>query len=197
MHYCFLVFTKERPDEETLNIIMNPYNEDTFYERREKEKIPFPEFTWDYFVVGGRYNSQLKFDFKKHYKEDEHGMFYAKKTRNHKIFDSFILDKIKRNFSSPRFWEEFEECDYYASMGIDDGYIRVDGCKISELHDSQDKNLGYGFIGIDGSVYSRTWYNGDADECFVKRPDYEDVLAKAWEKATEEDGWVTVLDIHD
>lgn len=193
MHYCFLIFTKERPNENVLENIMKPYNSESFYDSEESE---YPEFTWDYYLVGGRYDSKLKFDFNKHY-EDQSEMDFSRQTRNHIAFDSSILDKIKDNYSSKYGYDKFDEVDYFGAMGYDDGFIRVDGCKIKDLHDTQDKNIGFGFIGIDGFAYSREWYSGNQENPFVKRLDYEEKLFEAWDKAEKEDGYVTVIDIHD
>ena len=85
----------------------------------------------------------------------------------------------------------YNEEDYFCSMGFNDGFIYVDGAKISDIINYEDLDC-YTFIGIDREAYSRKWWNGND---FIPNEDFEERL-KA-EKEKSKDLFVTIIDYHD
>ena len=62
MHYCVHLLTKELPTEEDIEKILAPYNDEVVYGNDDDEnaEIIYPEFTWDWYQIGGRYKADLK-----------------------------------------------------------------------------------------------------------------------------------------
>lgn len=210
MHYCLLVFSENMLSERELEDKLMPFNEDRYYglvdydENEEPigELPPHPAFLWDWFEIGGRYNSILKWDFSKHYTQAK----YPEKTsiwelsttispRNNRLFLSTHLTDIRNHYRNPRAYYVYGEAEaemkLFPMMGSRDGYLRVDACPVSELHDSYEK-CGFCFVGIDGSASAREYWNGSN---WVDNENFDDQLAEQFEK--DKNGWVTVVDIHD
>lgn len=59
-HCCCMVFTKEFPTETVLEKILAPLNWDYVFDREYREKSYSAPFTWDYWLLGGRYSGALK-----------------------------------------------------------------------------------------------------------------------------------------
>lgn len=62
MHYCYLVITKEKPDNAHIESLMDPYYEADFYEGFESlsHKRTYPAFLWDYWLIGGRFSDLIE-----------------------------------------------------------------------------------------------------------------------------------------
>ena len=197
MHYCFVVITKEFPTDDVLSKALEPFNEETFYEKHEGEdEIPaeeYPVFTWDWWQVGGRYGGNLK--LKIDYDDEEYRwMSYAKQdnTRAGRLFRSKmceVLDSYKK-----KLYFDATEDEFRAYMGSRDGYIRVDGCKVKDVIDFEETvvNQGFGFIGKDGEIYARESWNGHD---FIKDEHYEEKVREAIKNV--QDCYVTYVDCHD
>lgn len=55
MHYCFMLFTKEKPKAEDICKILDPYYEETVYENHQfNEELPI--LIWDWWQIDGRYS---------------------------------------------------------------------------------------------------------------------------------------------
>jgi hypothetical protein len=55
-----MVFTKEFPTETVLEKILAPLNWDYVFDREYREESYSAPFTWDYWLLGGRYSGALK-----------------------------------------------------------------------------------------------------------------------------------------
>ena len=193
MHACIMVITKEFPTDDVIYRAMSPFSEDGFYEKyEEEEKIPedaWPEFTWDYFAVGGRYGGglKLKIDMED---EEYRWKFYAKEPRAGRLFRSALCERMDRTSGREIIFKAFED-DYRKYMGSDDGYIRVDACKVKDTIDFEKTVLdSFGFINQDGKAICREYYRGK----FEDNENYEEEV-KA-ELHDLEDCYVTIVDTH-
>lgn len=192
MHYCVHLLTKELPSEDKIAEIMKPYNSELVYGSDEEDKqIDYPVFTWDYYLIGGRYKAELKL------KVDEEGSanseyynwgYYDRQGRNGRLFWSSLLSTLKENITPE--WMYHEE-DWFMNMGFGDGHILVDGAKQSDVINI-DKLGCYICILPDGSAIARDSWNGKA---IVKDEKFDEKYKQAI--ANNMDGFITVLDIHD
>ena len=197
MHYCFVVITKEFPTDDVLSEALAPFNEDAFYEKREDNpEEEHPVFLWDYWQVGGRYGGKLK--LKIDYDDEEYRwMFYAKigEPRAGRLFRSKMcetLDSLQKQ-KERMFFTPIED-DYRGYLGSNDGYIRVDGCKVKDVIDFEETvvNNGYGFVGKDGEAFAKETWNGHD---FIKDEHYEEKVREAIKDV--QDCYVTYVDCHD
>ena len=85
MHYHYNIFTKGCPTDKQILEIMKPYNEDA------NEEL-YPDFTWDWYALGGRYGGMIKLDVSK--KRYQFGIL-PRSPHNGRNFRSALLDKIK------------------------------------------------------------------------------------------------------
>lgn len=187
MHYCFHLFSKNLPSMDEIEKILEPYNDEKFFcDDDEKEECEFPTFTWDWFQIGGRYHGglKLKVDMKD---ELYRWQFYQNEPREGRLFYSMLLRRLRENLPQ---WMKAEE-DYFGYLGFAEGYLRVDGAKISDLMNVEDLGC-FGFIDIDGKAYARESWNG---EDFIKNEKFDEQYEKALKDRT--DCFLTVLDIHD
>lgn len=185
MHYCLMLFTKEFPTKQDIENIMSKYHDDAVYSDDEEKEIDYPQFTYDWYQIGGRYNGSVKLKVDKE-NEMYRWKFSERKPRNGRLFWSYLLNDMQENKKS-----FYNEEDYFCSMGFNDGFLYVDGAKISDVLNFEGLNC-YTFIGFDGEAYSREWWNGDE---FIKNDDFDERL-KA-EKEKSKDGYVTIIDYHD
>lgn len=193
MHYCVHLLTKELPSENKIAEIMKPYNSELVYSSDDEEdkQIDYPVFTWDYYLIGGRYKAELKL------KVDKEGSanseyynwgYYDRQDRNGRLFWSSLLSTLKENITPE--WMYHEE-DWFMNMGFGDGHILVDGAKQSDVINI-DKLGCYICILPDGSAIARDSWNGKA---IVKDEKFDEKYKQAI--ANNMDGFITVLDIHD
>ena len=194
MHYCIAIITEQFPTDDVLEKVLAPFNSESLYENCKEDEDPaeYPQFTWDWWQVGGRYDGLLKLKIDR---EDEEYRwdFYAKEPRAGRLYRSKLCENHLNKTDSYGFRYIREE-DYYHYMGMRAGYIRVDGCKVKDVIDFADtiSNHGWGFIGRDGTAYSREHWDG---KNFVKDEQYEEKVKSAI--ANVEDCYVCYVDIHD
>lgn len=202
MHYCTYLFTKELPNDEQIQKIMHPYYE---YEVEDEEAVDPDskvDIHWDSFAVGGRYCGLLKlkcFD-----KEDDvyRWKFYVPTPRAGRLFrcrfieDLLCIARADRR-SMPIGFYSFSsvEDSFFNYSGIRDGYVCVDGCKISDLFNSKEiMDGGYGFVDdvFDKQSTRRFW---NQEECsFADNLEYENELKAAFDR--NKDNYLTILDLH-
>lgn len=179
MYYCLMLFTKDCPTEDYISKLMAPYN----WENSQDNKS-FPQFTWDWYEIGGRYNGQIKL------KVDENSEKYKWKYidgqgRNGRLFWSYLLSNMKR---SVRF---FREESFYNSIGFRDGYLYVDGAPVKDILNFDELGC-YTFMTEDGEAYSKEWWDG---ETIIENKDFKDRLKSQKEKS--QDLFVTIIGYHD
>ncbi len=179
MHYCLMLFTKDCPTEDYISKLMAPYDCENSQDNKS-----FPQFTWDWYEIGGRYNGKIKL------KVDENSEKYKwqyidAKGRNGCLFWSYLLKKLQR--CSPFFREE----NFYNSMGCKDGYLYVDGAPVKDILNFDELSC-YTFMTEDGQAYSKDWWDGKA---FIVNNDFEDRLKSQKDKS--QDLFVTIIDYHD
>lgn len=185
MHYCLHLFTKELPKKGYISGLLLPFSDEVVY-RGDDKPIEYPAFTYDYFVIGGRYAGGLKLLVDK---EDEkyNWIFCGKDGRNNRLYISSLLTEMREKSNRLLFLEE----DYYNYMGYRDGFLYVDGAKISDIEKITEPNC-YCCLSDNGKAYARESWNGSdliKDENF--ETEYMELLSEY------EDGFLTILDIHD
>ena len=194
MHYCCLLITKEIPTKEDIDKIMEPYKEcDEMYEKKEKmsgEEISkaYP-FTWDYYLIGGRYGGYIKYKF-----EGDDYKFYNHNL-NHKKILSKLFDDLNKNYQDrlAKLLEknEVDEAEFVEYLGYRDKFIYCDGSYISKCDLPADLR---GYVCIDSirnKVYAREVWNGSE---WIKDKDYDNKVAQTIQNSQE--GFITVLDFH-
>lgn len=69
MHYSTLIITTEKPTEDDIERVLEPFNEDNYYYNAQERGVNFesdevdperPLFLWDWYVIGGRWKNRLK-----------------------------------------------------------------------------------------------------------------------------------------
>ena len=190
MHYCLYLFTKELPTESKISDIMKPYDENGFEYDDEGERLGgYPIFSWDWYQIGGRYKGDLKLKIDE---SDEYynWRFYAREPRNNRLFISSVLTTMKENIEPE--WM-FKEEDYFSVMGSRDDILYVDGARCCDIKNYEDLDCYICIDDVDNTVIARETWNGDA---FIKDEQFDDKLHSILENRREE-GFLTVLDIHD
>ena len=195
MHYCLHLLTKKLPTEKDIEKIMAPYNDETVYRENDDEntEIDYPEFTWDWYQIGGRYKAKLKLKADLNDEDFENSRlyrwcYYEPHERNGRLFWSSLLSTLKENFTESWMYNEEE---WFPCLGIYDGFIRVDGARLKDVINT-DKLDCYIFILPDGTAVAREHYDGDK---FIECKDFDQKYKKAL--ADNMDGFITILDIHD
>lgn len=188
MHYCALLITKRLPSEEDIKRIMSPYDERNFEYNEDGSMInERPIFQCDYYMIGGRYNGQLKLKIDRD--DDKYEWrFAAIKPRNGRLFWSYLLNFIKENTTYPFVNEE----DYYGSMGARDDFLYVDGGHIKDLLNFVDVQCYICIDAVNDNVIARETFDGDK---FVLDENFDKKLDEI--KKNSMDYFATVLDIHD
>lgn len=186
MHYCLMLFTKECPSKDEIEKIMQKYNDEAVFSD-DKETVDYPQFTYDWYEIGGRYNGNIKLKVDKE-SDIYRWQFYERTPRNGRLFWSHLLCDMEE-FSKKSLM--YNEESYFYSMGFRDGFLYVDGAKVSDILNYEDLDC-YTFIGIDEEAYSRKWWNG---KDFIPNEDFDERL-KA-EKEKSKDFFVTIIDYHD
>ena len=179
MHYCLALFTEKLPSKEEIANIMKKYS--------NEENIQYPQFTYDWYEIGGRYSGQIKL------KVDVDNKYYRwiyidRDGRNGRLFWSHLLNNLE-NFSKKSFM--YKEEDYYSAMGYRDGFLYVDGAKMSDIINIEEIGC-FSFIGSNGEAYSREWWNGSD---FQKNEDFEERFKAEIDKSM--DMFLTIIDYHD
>lgn len=188
MHYKVHLITKEFPTDDVIEKILKPYNGEDFWSRKDKdESLPHPLFTWDWYQVGGRYNSFFELDMEKTMDKYE---WQFVKDRVNTIFRSYLFDKLDRVCDERKKWL-ISEYEFYPCLGSKDNILRVDGGLISDMKEF-DITSCYIIIDADGNAYARASWNGD-EHIEDKNFDEE---AKAILKVSK-DFYIVTVDIHD
>ena len=195
MHYCIHLFTKDFPTENDISEIMKPFDEEKYFDEvceENDENIEKPKLLWDYYIIGGRYSGLLKLKVETE-KENEYDWNYLislspnKGPRCGRLFHSSIL----KNLLEKKSYYMVEE-DYFNYMGFRDGFLYVDGAKISDIINTDDIGC-FGFIDIDGELYVREEWDRKNSK-FIEKinfdKEYENKLKNYYNY------YLTVLDIH-
>lgn len=193
MHYCVHLLTKELPTEEDIEKILAPYNDEVVYgnDDNENAEIIYPEFTWDWYQIGGRYKADLKLKVDLDDKENSElyrWRFSELKERNGRLFLSSLLSTLKE-YVTPK-WA-YDEENWFACLGFYDGFIRVDGARLKDVINVDELDC-YIFILPNGTAVARSRYDGNK---FIECEDFDQKYKRAL--ADNMDGFITVLDIHD
>lgn len=188
MHYCCFVFTKEFPTDKVLQEVLEPYNWEHFYS--DEENRAYPMFTWDWFVVGGRYSGKLKLEIRKH-DEKYRWEFYERNPRNNRLFRSKLIDVINECVKVSADGWRFNEENVWNELGFSDGYIRVDACPLADISNINELSC-YCFVDKNGNAYSKERWNGNG---FEEHKDFEEALRKTISESA--DCYLCVVDLHD
>lgn len=185
MHYSIMVITKDFPTDEVIDRKLTPYYEYALDEEAAKR----PQIKFDYYCIGGRYCGLVKLKVDRNVENEYEWCFYAKTPRAGRLYRSMMFEELNNKKPVPWFHEEY----YHHYLGYRDGYLRVDGAKISDVIDFEElvTNHGYGFIGKDDEIFCREYWNGEG---FDKNPEYENQVREAIRDV--QGCYVTVIDIH-
>ena len=197
MHYCVQLLTKHLPSEKEIERIMRPYSCEVVYDDSEDEdedrNIEYPAFTYDYYLIGGRYKARIKMKSDTDDKENNeyYGWgYYQSNERNGRLFWSSLLSTLKEHVKPS--WM-FKEEDWFMNMGFGDRYMLVDGARLKDvLNFDEIAEGGYICILPDGSAIARSSWDG---KNFIEDKDFDKKHRKALEDNM--DGFITILDIHD
>ena len=197
MHYSCLVITKEFPTDEVIRKAVQPFNWDvimkSFEEKDElteedRKQIPF---SWDWYQIGGRYEGRIKLRINDD-KEEYRWKFYDREPRAGRLFRNVFMEKCHEKFGSSIF-DRFTEEDYYGYFGFRDGYLLVDGAKISDIEKTELIEHGCcRLIDKDGKAYTTEWWNGHD---FIENDNFQEELKKAIDESA--DCYVCMVDMHD
>lgn len=196
MHYACIVITKEFPTDDVLYRMVEPFNEGDFYEKfTDSDRIgesDYPPFLWDYWRVGGRYGGGIKLRIDKDDNTPYNWQFYAP-ARAGRLYRSRLVENQYDlvHMLNGKYTVTFSEEDIYSYLGWDDGFLRVDGAKISDVLNLSDLDC-HQFIDKDGKGYTRNWWNG---KDFIPNPDFDKQLSDAL--ADSADCYICYLDMHD
>lgn len=203
MHCCVYIFTKELPNDKHIQKIIHPYYEYAVEDEETIDPDSKVDIKWDSWDVGGRYSGLLK--LKCLNKEDNvyRWNFYIDTPRAGRLFRCRFLENLldiakedKRLMFSNGFYSFYNiEDSFFNYSGIRDGYVRVDGCKISDLLNVEElKDTGYSFIDdVFGKQSTRSSWNRE-ERSFIDNPEYENELKDAFDR--NKDGYLTILDLH-
>ena len=187
MHYCCMVFTKDFPNDDTLEKVLNPFSFEVLYDQPEPSRV-YPAFTWDRWIVGGRYAGGLKLKIEEE-NEKYRWNIYERNPRNGRLFRSHLLDQMKKTAKPIPF--SFCEEEWFRTMGSWDGYIRVDAAFCDDVINLQEFSC-YCVIDCDGNAFSRESWDGSK---LVSNEDFETQLKNI--KDNSSGCYVCIVDIHD
>lgn len=189
MHYCLLLLTKELPNDQDIKRVMEPYDWNNLKFDEEGEHIigKYPIFTYDYYVIGGRYSASIKLKIDLEDKKYE-WQYYSREPRNGRLFISRLLKELKGSKENSFM---FSEEKYFANMGANDGLLYVEGAWAKDIL-NYDELESYICIDPEGGVIARSSWDGNK---LIDDPDYETKFKKIMQD--NKDCFVTVLDIHD
>lgn len=186
MHYCLLLITEQFPTDKVIDDAIAQYNDDEVY---GNENVVYPPFMWDWWQVGGRYAGRFKLSVSD--EETYRWNFYETNPRCGRLFRSYLLEDAKKYAEKTRDAWRFREEDYFTSMGFRDGYLYVDGGKISDITNVCDFSC-YCFVDRRGQAFSRSRWDGD--NWTEEDADFDNKLKIAF--AESKDCYACVIDIH-
>lgn len=187
MHYCCLVITKDFPTNEVIEKVLRPFNDEEFFGKPEGERVR-PAFTWDWYLLGGRYGGSIKLKIDK---DDEKykWRYIINEPRNGRLFRSTLLDTLAHY--RQRTWDiayyENYDFDY---MGFGDGFLYVDAALADDIQNISEIDC-YCFVDQDGNAFARDYYNGE----WATNTEFDAQLSKAKENCTG--CYICVVDLHD
>lgn len=188
MHYKAHLITREFPTNDVIDKIMQSFSWEEYHNRKkENENEPYPVFTWDWYQVGGRYNSFFELDMEK--TEDKYQWNYIK-DRVNVVFRSFLFDKMYDLCDDRKKWL-ISEYNFYPCLGSNNGILRVDGGLISDMKDF-DITSCFIIIDVDGYAYARTSWNGNEH---IENKDFDNIAKDILEFS--KDYYIVTVDIHD
>lgn len=189
MHYCCMVFTKEFPSQAVLEKVLKPFNSEEVYGQPE-ENIVYPAFTWDWWQVGGRYEGKLKLKVEES-DEKYRWNYYENNPRNGRLFRSALLDEMKKGAKAAAPYLLFHEEDWFGTMGLRDGFIRVDGALCSDIINLYEESC-YCAVECNGEAFSRASWDGHN---WNQNDDFDNQLKKIKDECS--DCYVCIVDLHD
>lgn len=186
MHYKAHLITREFPTDDVIDKIMQQFSWEEFHNRKD-ENEPYPVFTWDWYRVGGRYNSFFELDMDK--TEDKYQWNYIE-NRVNVVFRSFLFDTMYDICDEKNKWR-ISEYNFYPCLGSRDNILRVDGGLISDMKDF-DITSCFIIIDADGNAYARTSWNGNEH---IENKDFDNIAKNILEFS--KDYYIVTVDIHD
>lgn len=188
MHYKAFLITREFPTDDRIEEIMRPFSGEDYFNRKDNgADEPYPVFTWDWYCVGGRYNSFFELDMDK--TMDKYEWNYCKDRAN-VVFRSFLFDELYRLCDKKKKWL-ISEYKFYPCLGSKDNILRIDGGLISDMKDF-DITQCYIIIDADGNAYARSSWNGNT---FVEDEGFDDKTRAILE--VSKNYYIVTVDIHD
>ncbi len=188
MHYCCLVIAKEFPTDEVLEKILKPFNSEDFWEKPEDQRVR-PAFTWDWYVIGGRYGGRIKLKVDRCDKKYE-WCYITREPRNGRLFRSALLDTLahyrKSNWDIA--YRENYDFDY---MGFNDDFLYVDAALADDIQNISEIGC-YCFVDQNGNAFSRDCFDG---ENWIDNPEFDEQVSKAKENSSG--CYICVVDLHD
>lgn len=172
MHYKGYLITKQLPNDEKLNKILEPY-----YENENNKS----GFEWDWCQIGGRYGGNIKINFNPENNEDN---WYCFHDRNNKYFISEALNELKKQIKP-----YYDELDWLQYMGLREKILYVDGAYYKDIIDFDITNC-YVVIDDEQNIYVREIWDG---EHFIEINDFEEKI----KNINLEDKFITTIDFHD
>lgn len=187
MHYCCVIFSKEFPSDTVISKMLIP-----FCEYDETRSCEYPAFLWDGYRLGGRYNGKLKLSTKKD--SDKYEWDYCiNNPRAGRLFRSYLLEELIVNNVKHKFYSfAGREETFFPSLGFIDGFLYVDGAKISDIINIDELMECYCFIDVDGNGYAREHWDG---EHFTKNGNFDELIKSAIKNS--QDYYACVVDLHD
>jgi hypothetical protein len=189
MHYCCLVISREFPTDRVLDKALAPFSEDEFF---KSETAYRPVFMWDYWLVGGRYSGQIKLKAASEEDWGEYEWNYLLPTpRAGRLFRSMLLETMHYLAEKAHREYEYQEEEFFRSMGKRDGFLYVDGCPVRDIVNLTDIGC-FCFVDADGNAAARSFFDG---ENWVKDDTFEDRLKELL--ASSGDYYACIVDLHD
>jgi hypothetical protein len=186
------LYTRDFPTDGIITAALKPFNGEEYYSH-EEEEVERPLFTWDYWVVGGRYGGLLKLNSTL---EKYEPYCFSPTKRAGRLFRSALFERVTYGcleFSIRGAGNKIEEVYAMEYCGAREGELRVDGAWIPDItnFDEISDNC-FCMIDIDGTAYARDIWNG---KTFITTEDFDCILKKIAEKNCE-DCFLTVIDLH-
>lgn len=193
MHYCCFLYTRNFPTDRIIAAALKPFSGEEYYSHEEGE-VERPLFTWDYWVVGGRYGGLLKLNSTLE-KYEPHCFLPTKRVG--RLFRSALFERVTYGcleFSIKDSGKKIEEVYAMEYCGAREGKLHVDGAWIPDItnFDEISDNC-FCVIDKNGSAFVREMWNG---KTYITTEEFDITLKKIAEK-NRGDCFLTVIDLHD
>ncbi len=193
MHYCCFLYTREFPTDDIIASALEPFNDGEYYSS-EGEEVERPIFTWDYWLVGGRYGGRLKLDCTLERYEPN---CFSRTKRAGRLFRSALLERAAYgclDFSMEDCGTKIEEIYAMDYCGAYEGELCVDGAWIPDMKNFDEiADKCFCVVDVDGNAYAREIWNR---EKYVTTEDFDKTLKMIADK-NRGNCFLTVIDIHD